>query len=234
MKVYVYLNQSGYIDLTAEPKCDNMYLEKFLGTFEMPVEPEKKTVSIGVEFNKFPKIARLSREVIVTEKIDGTNAQIYIGESGEFLIGSRTQWITPEKDNHGFARWAMDNKNELLNLGVGLHFGEWWGSGIQRGYGLPKGEKRFSLFNTLRWADERDIEKYPIDRPSCCHVVPVIRRGIFNHIDFDFEISNLSAKGSLAVPGFMNPEGIVVYHVAGNVAFKKTILNDEKHKGEEQ
>lgn len=44
MKVYVYLNQSGYIDLTSEPKCDNMYLEKFLGTYEMPVEEEKKTV----------------------------------------------------------------------------------------------------------------------------------------------------------------------------------------------
>ncbi len=32
------------------------------------------------------------------------------------------------------------------------YFGEWWGSGVQRGYGLQKGDKRFSLFNVSRWA----------------------------------------------------------------------------------
>lgn len=31
-----------------------------------------------MEFQEFPKMARLSREMIVTEKIDGTNAQVYI------------------------------------------------------------------------------------------------------------------------------------------------------------
>ncbi len=63
------------------------------------------------------------------------------------FIGSRTRWITAQDDNHGFARWVEGNKQELLKLGAGRHFGEWWGSGIQRGYGLQKGEKRFSLFN---------------------------------------------------------------------------------------
>ena len=41
------------------------------------------------EFNSFGKIARWSRRVIITEKIDGTNASIFIGEDGEFLVGSR-------------------------------------------------------------------------------------------------------------------------------------------------
>lgn len=31
-----------------------------------------------LEFVEFPKIPRLSRDIIVTEKIDGTNAQIYL------------------------------------------------------------------------------------------------------------------------------------------------------------
>jgi len=31
----------------------------------------------------------------------------------------------------------------------------------------------------------------------------------------------------------MNPEGVVVYHVAGNVGFKKTIDNDEQPKGKQ-
>ena len=104
------------------------------------------------DFVAFPKIPRLSRRCVITEKIDGTNACIFIGEDGEFLVGSRTRWITPENDNHGFARWAYEHKDELLGLGPGRHFGEWWGQGIQRGYGLK--EKRFSLFNTSRWMDD--------------------------------------------------------------------------------
>jgi len=81
-----------------------------------------------IEFKEFPKIARLSRECVVTEKLDGTNAQIYIGEDGEFLVGSRTRWITPDDDNYGFARWAYERKDELMKLGKGQHFGEWWDS----------------------------------------------------------------------------------------------------------
>jgi hypothetical protein len=78
---------------------------------------------------------------------------------------SRSRWITPDDDNFGFAAWVEANRDELLTLGPGRHFGEWWGSGIQRGYGLPKGEKRFSLFNVSRWGESR---------PACCHVVPVL------------------------------------------------------------
>src|SRR5687767_7844060 len=140
------------------------------------------------EFEEWPKIARLSRNCVITEKIDGTNASIFIpelpGEAGDypFLVGSRTRWITPESDNFGFARWAYDNVDQLLTLGPGHHFGEWWGSGIQRGYNLPKGEKRFSLFNTARWADNRDRDKFPQDRPKCCHVVPVLWSGEFSTV----------------------------------------------------
>lgn len=171
------------------------------------------------DFMVFPKIARLSRECIITEKIDGTNGQIYIGENGEFLVGSRSRWITPSDDNFGFAKWAYEHKDELLGLGWGSHFGEWWGQGIQRGYGLP--EKRFSLFNTTRWA---------MWCPSCCSVVPVLWRGMFTTEAVESVLHDLSVSGSMAVPGFMKPEGVVVYHVAANVLFKKTIERDEEPK----
>lgn len=174
-----------------------------------------------IEFIGFPKIPRYSRDVIVTEKIDGTNAQIYIGEDGTFLAGSRNRWLTPVNDNYGFAKWAHENKEELLKLGPGRHFGEWWGQGIQRGYGLS--EKRFSLFNVSRWETER---------PSCCHVVPVLFCDNFDNLNINYIINNLKENGSIASPGFMNPEGIVIYHIAGNLFFKKTIENDEKRKGE--
>ena len=35
---------------------------------------------MATEFEPFPKIARMKREQIITEKIDGTNAQVYIRE----------------------------------------------------------------------------------------------------------------------------------------------------------
>lgn len=197
---------------------------------------------VMIEFMEFPKIARLSREIIVTEKIDGTSASLWVGEGGGFLAGSRTRWITPEEDNHGFARWAYDHMDDLkMGLGVGLHRGEWWGSGIQRGYGLPKGEKRFSLFNTTRWClyneepqkietQDPRIEKYQKQLPACCSLVPTLGRGIFDTLAIDGCLATLAHRGSSAAPGFMNPEGIVVYHVAGNVMFKKTIGSDG-HKG---
>jgi hypothetical protein len=174
------------------------------------------------EFVEFPKIYRVSRPCIITEKIDGTNGQICITEDGEFLVGSRSRWITPETDNHGFARWALDNKADLLKLGGGCHYGEWWGQGIQRTYGLT--EKRFSLFNTLRWTD--DV------RPACCHVVPVLYEGMFDTAMLDAWIKELRISGSHAVPGFMRPEGVVCYHIQGNFALKKTLEKDEEHKGQ--
>jgi hypothetical protein len=175
-----------------------------------------------IEFPAMQKIARLSRNCVVTEKIDGTNASIYIGNTGEFLIGSRTRWITPQDDNHGFARWAYEHRDELLTLGPGHHFGEWWGLGIQRGYGLK--EKRFSLFNTHRWTD-------PDVRPACCHVVPVLHNGPFETDLISWVLKNLADLGSQAALGFMKPEGVVIYHEAAKQYFKKTIVKDEQPKG---
>ena len=70
-------------------------------------------MTTNLEFQEFPKMARFSRDIIITEKIDGTNAQILITENGDIIAGSRTQWITPEKHNAGFAKWVEGNKNEL-------------------------------------------------------------------------------------------------------------------------
>ena len=194
------------------------------------------------EFKEFPKIARLSRECIITEKIDGTNAQITITEDGEFLTGSRSGWITPDKDNYGFAMWAYANKDDLMKLGKGTHFGEWWGSGIQRGYGLIKGDKRFSLFNTTRWClvgqsprliskdPKTQEEKYQKVLPVCCGLVPELYRGIFDTVIINGALLTMKEQGSLAVKGYMNPEGIVVYHCSAGVGFKKTIEKDELSK----
>jgi hypothetical protein len=193
----------------------------------------------AVEFVGFPKSARYSREAICTEKIDGTCSVVYIGEDGEFLTGSRSRWITPEDDNFGFSRWAHEHKAELMTLGPGRHFGEWWGQGIQRGYNLPK---RLSLFNVVRWclhgqtpqpiptADPRVVKMQDV-LPPCVGLVPILWRGLFDALPLADILDTLRREGSFAAPGFAQPEGVVVFHVAGNVGFKKTLDRDGEPKG---
>lgn len=177
---------------------------------------------IGLDkFQSFGKIPRYSRGCVISEKIDGTNAQIVILPNGEMLFGSRNRYVQPEADNHGFAQWGIQNKAELMKLGVGRHYGEWWGLGIQRGYSLF--ERRFSLFNAGRWANNPD-------KPACCSVVPVIAGGMFTDTIVNEALDKLKANGSFAAPGYMDPEGIVVYHKASNILFKKTVKDDEAPK----
>ena len=192
-----------------------------------------------IVFQGMPKITRLSRPCIITEKIDGTNAQVLVTEGGQVFAGSKKRWIMPEKDNFGFAAWVQEHADELRQLGLGRHFGEWWGQGIQRGYGLQ--EKRFSLFNVSRWQSPRlmidgscSLGDLGIKRrlaPACCHVVPVLwTLAKLSLEDVGFALAGLVRNGSCAAPGFMDPEGIVIYHTQGNVLFKKTLKNDDKGK----
>lgn len=149
--------------------------------------------------------------------------QLYI------FAGSRTRWLTTEADNAGFASWVQNNQKELINLGKGRHYGEWWGRKIQRGYSLK--EKRLSLFNTKRWCEigsEPGIEQEVA--PACCHVVPVLYEGPFNTMAIDQCLDKLEKGGSIAAKGYQSPEGIVIYHKHGGVCFKATIQNDGKPK----
>lgn len=216
-----------------------------------PVEAPDLTIAPPV-FAEFASISRLSRDMVVTEKIDGTNAQVHITENGQVFAGSRTRWITPEVDNYGFARWVREHEDELRLLGPGSHYGEWWGSGIQRRYGLIGDDKRFSLFNVARWKSEHNavvaqLVEQPIrngqvegSSPSggstvcievpVCHVVPVLLRWTFNTGKVDEALAHLSANGSAASPGFMKPEGVVVYHAGSRTLFKKTLDKNDGHK----
>lgn len=196
-------------------------------------------------FAPFPKIARFYRDIVVTEKLDGTNASIIIrsaedlsdaeldkvslyaiSASGKQLMfaGSRTKLIHPGEDNFGFAAWVQKHATMLFELGEGSHFGEWWGRGIQRGYDVS--DRRFSLFNVGRWNAD--------NIPPCVRVVPTLYRGpMFTSSAGDMvaaAMRRLRFAGSIAAPGFSNPEGVIVFHTASGVAFKATFDGDQ-HKG---
>lgn len=207
------------------------------------------------EFTPWPKTLRLYRQITVTEKIDGTNAGIHVvpvapeeaayshayGPSGfpedlcvahgfvvQVTAQSRNRLITPEQDNAGFAKWVRANQQAIAEtLGAGLHMGEWWGSGIQRGYGLPQGERRFSLFNCDKWGglavELGGVRVGP---------VPVIYRGMFSDKEIKGALADLAVNGSWAAPGFMDPEGVCVWHSQTRSVFKVTLDNNDCSKWE--
>ncbi len=200
-------------------------------------------------FNGWPKTTRLfSKPITVTEKIDGTNAAVLIEEytnddmfavtyvdidlddlapglGVKYTVGaqSRNRLITPENDNYGFAQWVKDNAATLVaDLGPGLHFGEWWGRGIQRGYGID--HRRFSLFNTAKWREEKPLFQTPL-----LDVVPVLFQGPFSEEDIRESLRILESLGSVASFGFDKPEGVCVYSEATRAVYKLT-LDGDQHK----
>lgn len=200
-----------------------------------------------MEFERFGSIARLNKDAVYTEKINGTNAAVVIeryfpgetdrtdlvdvvsldGISYAVWAQSRNRFITPGNDNFGFALWVYNNAPELAQLlGEGRHYGEWWGSGIQGGYGLQKGEKRFSLFNVKRWEGTLTHEHGHELIPSL-YLVPVLGKSTFNTGTALYYVGQLRVNGSMASPGFMNPEGVVVFHTASGTLFKTFLENDD-------
>ena len=155
---------------------------------------------MSVEFKAWPKIPRGNGEgIVITEKLDGTNACVIVENDQVIGIQSRKRLITPEDDNYGFARWVRDNEEELVKLGDGYHYGEWVGLGIQ---GNPHclHEKQFHLFNSGRWSN-------PETRPVCCHCVKVLFTGQSTPENIDLTLEDLweDALGEYV------PEGIVVF-----------------------
>lgn len=166
-------------------------------------------------FRPFRKIPRFLRNIRITEKLDGTNAVVHI-DGDRIRFGCRTRWITPEDDNYGFAAWGMEHAAELMKLGPGWHYGEWYGHRINRGYDLM--ERRFALF----WAPRGEL-------PACCDIVPTLYYGLNEGEWIRYSVEYLRRHGSVAVPGYMNPEGIIIEHDSGAM-FKLTLDGDRgKH-----
>ena len=183
---------------------------------------------IEIEFKGFPKIPRLNREIVITEKIDGSNGCVVVDANGDVHAQSRNRFVTLQEDNAGFAKWVHDYKGLLAEtLGEGYHYGEWWGSGINRNYGFKGGqsERFFSLFNVARWGG---IDLSAVDGLD---IVPVLYRGDFDTATIEVQLAKLAKNGSYAAQGFMNPEGIVIWHEAARQLFKVTLEHDEKPKG---
>jgi len=96
-----------------------------------------------------------------TVKLHGTNAGIGHTKEDGLWVQSRTNIITLENDNYGFARYVEDKKQTFLDLiervrnvnsnlkpnDAVIIFGEWAGGSIQKGVGITNLEKSLFVFD---------------------------------------------------------------------------------------
>jgi hypothetical protein len=177
-----------------------------------------------MDFIKWPKIPRADRALgcIITEKVDGTNAQIARSEDGDtWYFGSRSRWLSLEKDNFNFCWWGhqpgvVNGLENIVNPGRRI-YGEWFGAGIQRRYGLEG--KFFMPFNHTF---EDAITHNPAVKGLNIVPVPVLYKGRFEWGRVIEAMDFLDTDGSQVAPGFMKPEGVVVYFPQINCSFKRT------------
>jgi hypothetical protein len=157
---------------------------------------------MNVPFTEFDKISRLNREVIVTEKIDGTNGQVHIrpaaGDSLE--MGYDTQ-IDVNGEPHYIRAGLSEKRWSLFNVG------RW------------------------RDPCDMLAPASAVLVPQCCNVVPIIAVGTGFDAVYQ-AIKDLRDKGSYAAPGFTKPEGVVAFHTHSRALFKMTIEKDTEHKWE--
>lgn len=212
---------------------------------------------MAIEFQAWPKTPRLFRDIVITEKVDGTNSAVIIqewpdraeasperlalinrdGVLYEVAAQSRKRLITPGKttDNFGFAKFVQENAEKLFDLlGPGRHFGEWWGSGIQGRYDTKKltgkGLRGFALFNVEK---HDGLHEWFHDDPNydvLVEAMPILYRGPFSEQVIRDTLKELKDNGSLVAP-FNKAEGIVVFHTQSRQVYKYTIDNDDASKG---
>ena len=195
-------------------------------------------------YASFPSIERLENiYCVISEKVDGTNSLIEInevfpvGEPKEIQVrfGSRNRYITFNNDNAGFANFFRHYEARFKDVAADIIlkelevsgetltecqeqyplriYGEWFGSGIQRGYGLK--DKFFMPFSTFYAEKLIEYQVPNIIKPN------IMYTGKFSQEIADICMQTLT-NGSLVIPEFKRPEGIVIHFPKYNLRLKQT------------
>ena len=136
---------------------------------------KQKAQFIGIEENGEVKVNRDAKMPVIkfrgSCKLHGSNAGVAIDKYDNIWFQSRSNIITPEKDNAGFAFFAnsridifseffkdIRSKHKLTDETI-LVFGEWCGKGIQKGVAINELDKMFVIF-AIKIAKDGDVSYY--------------------------------------------------------------------------
>jgi hypothetical protein len=195
-----------------------------------------------VDFKAYPKTHRIGTEqYTITEKVDGTNGVVYVHKAkpADFRVGkdrsyvkagSRSRWLEDDGskkwDNHGFGEWVMENERALIELPEGFHYGEWYGRGINRNYGLK--DRRFMLFDYARYDKLITNNNILGDLIETETVLADVVTYDYLSIAIKLNSACLSVEGSVHVRGFSDPEGLIIRSKLRPAVYKYIIRKDEE------
>lgn len=150
----------------------------------------QKAVAQSVQMQRWPSVELLHnvrRSLIALQatpvvtyrakiKLDGTNAGVQVFSDGRVAAQSRSQIITPDADNMGFAQWVSKHIDYFAQL-AGCHhltiFGEWCGRGIQKRTAISQIDRKiFAVFAVQYGGIENEVAKLEIDPDKIAQLLP--------------------------------------------------------------
>lgn len=169
----------------------------------------KKYVDIERLKEKFATAFTAGEHITITEKIDGANASIAVGEDGKLIAFSRRNQLTPESTLQGFYEFVQTLDSSIISCVLGtryIFFGEWL---VKHSIKYPENKmKQFYVFDV--W--DTEIEQYlPWEQTKqmaefCgLNLVPLFYDGPFTTWD---EVTKLVGKTEMG--GEPTGEGIVI------------------------
>ena len=181
-----------------------------------------------------------------TVKLHGTNAGVSFSKKDGMWFQSRSNIITIDNDNAGFAFFANQLQNEFASLfntisktenlqeeDIVTIFGEWCGKGIQKGVAISQLEKMFVIFAVKIKPAAENIPPYYID--SIC--LSCNESNIYNiehfktyEIDIDFETPGLSQNKMIEFVSEVEKECPVAKHF-GKIGIGEGIVWSSEFKG---
>lgn len=117
----------------------------------------KKYVDIERLKDRFAEAFKVGEHITITEKIDGANASIAVGEDGKLIAFSRRNELTPENTLQGFYGYVQSLDPTMISCVLGtryIFFGEWL---VKHTIKYPQEKmKQFYVFDV--W--DTEIEQY--------------------------------------------------------------------------
>ena len=135
--------------------------------------PFQKWTSIELLHNVRRNLEILGDAVTITYrakiKLHGTNAGVQVTTEGKVAAQKRSQIITSQSDNAGFAAWVESNLDYFTALKTTENltiFGEWCGNNIQKGVAISQLKKKIFAVFALQIGDDITTHKKLEIRPE--------------------------------------------------------------------
>lgn len=151
--IYSYGMALGKVDVAIGTDLSAIYCQQDVVS-NQPEFTFLKWTSIELLHNVRRNLEMVEKAFSVTYrakiKLHGTNAAVQITSAGKVAAQKRTQIITPQSDNAGFAAWVETNLEYFTALKSQYNitlYGEWCGSSIQKGVALNQIDRKiFTIF----------------------------------------------------------------------------------------